>query len=169
VAPDGPGHLIRAAADRLVAAAARQRAALASTLGLMPSDLLALYHLGRADGVTPGELAQALLLSSGGTTAVIDRLAQAGLIERSPGPNGRRRVLLSLTPAGRAATDPSLALLRADIDALTAELSPADRVCVERFLARLADLSERHADRLVAEADATAAASSGVPNPVLWG
>jgi DNA-binding MarR family transcriptional regulator len=169
VAADAAGHLIRASVARLVAAATRQRAALAATLGITPTDLLALHHIGRVDDLTPGELAQALLLSSGGTAAVVDRLSRAGLVSRTTGSGSRRRVLLRLTPEARSLIAPPLAPLVADVDGLAAELSAAERAGIERFLARLADLSERHADRLVTEAQTAEAAASGAPSPVLWG
>jgi DNA-binding MarR family transcriptional regulator len=167
--PDDPSRLIRAAVERLVAASVRQRAAIAGTLGLMRVDLLALHHIGRRADMTPGELAQVLLLSSGGTTAAIDRLSRAGLVVRGAGTGGRRRVLLRITADGRAVTDAPLAPLIDEVAALTAELAPAERATIERFLARLADVSERHADRLVTGRPAGAAATAGVPAPVLWG
>lgn len=164
---EDPSWLIRAAADRLAAAAARQRAALAKTLGLQRADLLALYYLGRRDDTTPSELATQLMLSSGGTTAVINRLQAAGLLVRDPGPSGHRRVLLRLTAHGRSATATPHAPLVSDITALASGLSPTERACIERFLARLATITDRHADRSAREAE-HATAPTG-PSTVLWG
>jgi DNA-binding MarR family transcriptional regulator len=166
VAAERPGHLIGVAVDRLVADATRQRAALASLLGLTPTDVLALHHIGRREDLTPGELSRLLLLSSGGTTAVVNRLLSAGLVTRTPGGGNRRRVLLALAPDAQARTT---AHPFSDHDALAAELPQADRVIVERFLARLADRAERHADRLVEQAQQAAAVAAGAPAPVLWG
>jgi DNA-binding MarR family transcriptional regulator len=142
---------------------------MATSLGLQRTDLLALHHVGRRDDITPGELADVLLLSSGGTTAVIDRLSSAGLITRSAGGGSRRRVLLRITADGRAVAQRPLAPMVADVRAVTAELSTAERAGVERFLARLADVCEHHADRLIVEGAASSAATAGVPSPVLWG
>lgn len=166
---DDPTQLIRATVDRLVAASARQRSAYAATLGLMRTDLLALHHIDRRDDITPAELAHVLLLSSGGTTAVIDRLARAGFVTRSSGSGGRRRVLLRITPEGRAVMAGPVAAMGADVGALVNELSASERESVERFLARLADRVERQADRLIDEGVEVTAATSGVPSPVLWG
>lgn len=55
-----------------------------------------------------------------------------------------------------------------DVTALTSQLSPAIRVEIEQFLTRLADMAERHADRLVSAAERTATAAARVPTPVLW-
>ncbi|MFG1991561.1 MarR family winged helix-turn-helix transcriptional regulator [Actinoplanes sp. NPDC048988] len=50
--------------------------------------------------LSPGELAASMMLSTGGTTARLDRLEKAGLIERLPSPSDRRSVLVRLTEAG---------------------------------------------------------------------
>ena len=50
---------------------------------------------------TPTELAKYTGLSSGATTAMLDRLEKAGLIERRPNPDDRRGTLV--TPAKSAA------------------------------------------------------------------
>jgi DNA-binding MarR family transcriptional regulator len=51
------------------------------------------------------ELADQLLLSHNGTVQLLNRLAKAGLVERSPSPQDRRSVLLKLTPVGEALLD----------------------------------------------------------------
>lgn len=50
---------------------------------------------------TPSELARYTGLTSGATTAMLDRLEKAGLIERRPNPNDRRGTLI--TPVQSAA------------------------------------------------------------------
>jgi len=42
-----------------------------------------------------------ILLQSGSTTYVVDKLARRGLVRRTPNPKDRRGTLLALTPAGR--------------------------------------------------------------------
>jgi surfactin synthase thioesterase subunit len=59
--------------------------------------------------------------------------------------------------------------LTADVDHLTAELPRRDRMLLEQFLTRVADLAEREADELIARAEAAARAASAIPPPVLWG
>lgn len=169
MAADDPGRLTRTAVDRLVGASLRQRAAIAAIAGLPRTDLLALDHIAGNEGVTPTTLARMLFLSSGGTTAVIDRLVEAGLVARAPRSGRRRRVVLRVTERGEAIMHLHQRQLIADIAALTSELTLAQRSALERDLARLADLAERHADRLTADAAAAAAAAAGVPSPVLWG
>lgn len=82
-------------------------AALASyglTLGQF--DILAtLRRHGPNGGLTPTELLDSIVLSSGGMTARLDRLAAAGLIERRPAAHDRRKIIIHLTPLGRQIID----------------------------------------------------------------
>jgi DNA-binding MarR family transcriptional regulator len=50
----------------------------------------------------PTELFRSLMISSGGLTARLDRLAKAGLVTREPAPDDARSLLVTLTPQGRA-------------------------------------------------------------------
>ena len=165
---DDSSALIHAAVDRLVAAVERQRVALARTVGLLRTDLPALHHVSRRDDMTPTELAEMLMLSSGGTTAAIDRLERARLVTRSPGPSGRRRVFVRVTPEGRSLSTGSRAPLAADVAQLSVMLPSAERAGIEGFLVRLADLVERHTDRLIDDAEEAAETAAGIPSPLLW-
>jgi DNA-binding MarR family transcriptional regulator len=161
--------LIAASLDRLIAAAARQRSAVAAILGVTPTDVLALQHVARRQPLTPTGLSERLRLSSSGTTAVINRLAAAGLVTREADPANRRRVLLRPAPRAAALSGEFYGPLRADIDSLASALTPEARALTEQFLARLADLGERHADRTVTESEVAASAAIDVPSPVRWG
>jgi len=54
---------------------------------------------------SPGELAGDLELSSGAMTSRLDRLEEAGYVQRLPAPGDRRGVIVELTAAGRDAWD----------------------------------------------------------------
>lgn len=73
--------------------------------GLHPTDLDALVHVMDAelegDPLTPGRLAERISLSSGATTAVVDRLVARGHVVRDRDPDDRRRVLLRHAEHGR--------------------------------------------------------------------
>lgn len=58
----------------------------------------------------PTELASMTSFSSGGTTKLIDRIEQAGLVERRPDPSDRRATLIAITDAGLAALRDGLAV-----------------------------------------------------------
>jgi DNA-binding MarR family transcriptional regulator len=163
-----PPSLIRAALHRKALADARQRAALARRLGLSDSEVLAVQHLARAGELTPGQLGALLQLSSGGTTALIQRLERAGHVSRHANPPDRRSVVVRLTPAIAAQAADAWAPYVAEIDTLAGELSDTERDIVHRFLQGAADAAERHADRLARDADTTAHDALAVPLPALW-
>ena len=60
---------------------------------------------------TPSELAETLLLTTGGMTVRLNRLQRAGLIERLPNPLDGRGVLVRLTPMGKELADDALITL----------------------------------------------------------
>lgn len=63
-------------------------------------DLETLTELELVGPLSPSELAEDLLLTSGGMTVRLNRLQAAGLVERRPNPRDGRGVLVHLTPAG---------------------------------------------------------------------
>ena len=64
-------------------------------------DVLAtLRRSGKPYRLTPTELSNALMVSSGGMTNRLDRLEKAGLVARQPDPNDRRGSLVRLTQEG---------------------------------------------------------------------
>jgi DNA-binding MarR family transcriptional regulator len=62
----------------------------------------ALWRLDQApdNSLLMGEIAAALLYSSGAATKLFDRLVERGLVARSAAPNDRRAVIVSLTAEG---------------------------------------------------------------------
>lgn len=62
--------------------------------------LAALRRAGAPYALTPTQLFEALMVSSGGMTHQLDRLERAGLIARQPNPADRRSMLVTLTEAG---------------------------------------------------------------------
>jgi DNA-binding MarR family transcriptional regulator len=75
-------------------------------IGRPEFDVLAtLRRSGAPFELSPGALAASMMLSSGGTTARLDRLEKAGLVRRSPDPQDRRGVLVRLTDEGRELID----------------------------------------------------------------
>jgi len=63
--------------------------------GLNATDMECLRLLFQKGIATPSELARHTGLTSGATTAMLDRLEKAGLIERRPNPNDRRGTLIA--------------------------------------------------------------------------
>ena len=63
-------------------------------------DLETLVELDLVGPLSPSELAETLLLTTGGMTVRLNRLQSAGLIERQPNPRDGRGVLVRLTQSG---------------------------------------------------------------------
>jgi MarR family transcriptional regulator, 2-MHQ and catechol-resistance regulon repressor len=70
--------------------------------GLSQSEFAALEALYHRGPMLVGEVKKKILVSSGGITYVIDRLAARGLVERRSCPEDRRAAYAALTPAGTA-------------------------------------------------------------------
>jgi DNA-binding MarR family transcriptional regulator len=90
-------------------------------------------------------------VSSASTTALIDRLVQAGLVERRTNDADRRSVDLVPTRAAFGDTGPMVAA-QEQIAAQAAELSDEDAQTVTRFLTKMRETvdrisAERHANR----------------------
>jgi MarR family transcriptional regulator, organic hydroperoxide resistance regulator len=71
------------------------RNAMSEWAGLNVTDMECLRLLFQKGIATPSELARHTGLTSGATTAMLDRLEKAGLIERRPNPNDRRGTLIA--------------------------------------------------------------------------
>ena len=71
--------------------------AAAARLGVGRTEFRCLDVLSRGTSVTPGQLAQDTGLSTGATTALVDRLEKGGFVRRKRDPNDRRRVLVQPT------------------------------------------------------------------------
>jgi DNA-binding MarR family transcriptional regulator len=110
--------------------------AVAAKLGLNRTDLDCLSILHLAGSATAGELAEITGLTTGAMTGVIDRLVQAGYVQRDADPADRRRVIVrAVAPGGRA------------VGELFAPMHQAIERLYERYsdeeLAVLLDLNER--------------------------
>jgi DNA-binding MarR family transcriptional regulator len=100
-------------------------------------DLETLTELDLEGPLTPSQLAEDLLLTSGGMTVRLNRLQAAGLIERQPNPRDGRGVLVRLTPAGEElARDALITLLQAQT-AMIGALEPSDRSRLSELLSSL--------------------------------
>jgi DNA-binding MarR family transcriptional regulator len=102
---------------------------------------------GRGKPLTPGRLGEAIGLSSGATTAAIDRLERAGHLRRSRESSDRRVVHLRYGEPGMALALEFFRPLGKRTDRVMAEFSDADLALVHRFLQGMtAALSEHHTE-----------------------
>ena len=99
--------------------------------------LAALRRSGRPYALSPGELADAMLVTTGAVTKRVDRLEERGLVARTVAPGDARARVVSLTPAGRRLTDRLIATHLDTERALLDELSAAERDTLAGLLGRL--------------------------------
>ena len=104
------------------------------------SVLRVLQLAGEPYRMSPTALAEIVLRSSGGMTQILDRLARAGLVERTADPSDRRKIVVELTPEGlRIARDANASYRRARRRVLQ-ELSDGEVDELDRAVHRLLDV-----------------------------
>ncbi len=109
---------------RVQAIAARDIDRSLRPLGINPGEfdvIATLTRHGPPHALSPQQLAESLLLSSGAMTNRLDRLEHAGLVARQPNPDDRRGVIVTLTKQGLETAD---AVLRTYLDILDQMLTP---------------------------------------------
>ncbi len=91
-------------------------------------DVLAtLLRSGHPHQLTPGQLLDSMMITSGAMTNRIDRLEKRSLVERVKSPTDGRQVLVTLTPAGMAKVDAALVDHAANELEIVSALDPAER------------------------------------------
>jgi DNA-binding MarR family transcriptional regulator len=107
-------------------------------LGLTYPQYLALLVLWERDALTVSELGERLFLDSGTLTPLLKRMEAAGWLQRERAADDERRVIVSLTAAGRA--------LRQQARAVPVQLAAATGCSAKELTAltqQLQDLRER--------------------------
>lgn len=99
----------------------------------------ALDRDGSSDGLTVAELADALDVAHSTASRLVDRALDAGMVARERSPIDTRKVVVSLTPAGRVLANESRSFRMNYLDQLTATWSTADQGHFAALLARFAD------------------------------
>ena len=120
---------------------ARQRLApLFARFGLQSGEfdvLATLRRSGQPYALTPTDLYEATMVTSGAMTARLDRLERAGLILRGPHPNDRRGIVVQLTAKGLALIEEALAAHVANEHKILAGLTSGERETLAKLLAKL--------------------------------
>jgi DNA-binding MarR family transcriptional regulator len=119
--------------------AAARFAARLSDLDLAPPHAGILRLLGASPGVSQQALAELLGSSASRLVALVDELAERGLVERRNDPRDRRAYSLHLTALGRRQLQEIGRLAREHQDALCAALGAAEREQLASLLRRIAD------------------------------
>jgi len=135
--PDVRAELVRLL-QRYVVEAVRLGRVFAEKHHLHPTDWAALLAVIQGDRagrpLTPGELGQCLGISSGATTAVLDRLERAGHVRRVRDDRDRRRLTLHRAESATALLRTFSEPLDEAMDAIVVGYSGGELAVVQRFL-----------------------------------
>jgi DNA-binding MarR family transcriptional regulator len=124
----------------------------ADRLGVNRTDLHCLNAIENAAGLTAGELAAEVGLTSGAVTGVIDRLERVGFARRVPDPTDRRRVKVEVTPAFYTRAERIWGPLAAEWEAsLGSHFTAAELTRITEFLRLTNEVGKRHLERLAKE------------------
>jgi DNA-binding MarR family transcriptional regulator len=148
------GETIRRLLDRRELASRRVQSALGRQLRLSDPEMLVLAHLEIQGELTPSRLGALLDLTSGGITALLQRLERGGYVTRSPHPTDRRSSLIRPTSKAARRAAETVAPVADEVDALLASLDAHDQRVILEFLERVARGTERQASRMWRERDA---------------
>ena len=112
-------------------------------LGVTGGQVSLLFQIHRHRGIGVRDLSQLERISAAAMSGHVDRLERAGLVERTPNPDDRRRHGLSVTPAGervlRSVKSRRTAWLASRLERLSPEELEAVDAGVEPLLALIED------------------------------
>lgn len=122
----------------------RQRAVLAHLhqCTQSPAQLHVLGILREAGPVTVSQLASRLGISAPSTSAIVDRMVDAGLVGRQRGEEDRRVVSVWLAPAGEAALEAAIGGRRGWLQRVLSQLDATELEETLRVLRRLEQAAE---------------------------
>lgn len=100
--------------------------------------------------MTAGALAAELGLTTGATTAVVDRLERAGHLSRVRHERDRRKVLLQHSPGGRALANDFFDPIKRRSDLVMDQFSPSELDIVRRYLTTVGAAMATYREELAA-------------------
>jgi DNA-binding MarR family transcriptional regulator len=112
------------------------------------TDMRAMDIVSRRGRVTAGELAEEAGLTTGGVTAVVDRMERAGLLKRARDPDDRRRVWLETTPLVLEKTMPIWGPMQELWKSRARDLSRDQLAFLLRFLTDSNEMMDEQIERL---------------------
>lgn len=119
---------------RLHRRAAGAVAAELKTVGLSIPQFDLLSTLTEQEGLSQQELAARLYVTKSNVTGLLDRMVEAGLVERRTIPGDRRSNALHLTDKGRKLAEQGIALQKAYVTRTLGALDPRDLADLERVV-----------------------------------
>lgn len=111
------------------------------TLGLSIPQFDLLSTLTEQEGISQSELAEKLYVTKGNVSGLVDRLVQAGLVERRAIAGDRRSYAMHLTPEGRRLAEAGIAAQREFVASTLGKLGPDDLAELDRLVLLWRDLA----------------------------
>lgn len=139
--------------------------AIARRHGITHTDLIALDHLSLNDGLTPSQLGERLMLTSGAVTGLADRLEALGWIAREPHPSDRRSTVLRLTAKATAVAEKTFGPYVDELNAAAARLGPRERAACMEFLGSARSVAAAHAEHQAGSAPRRPAEAGAATGP----
>lgn len=103
-------------------------------IGLSIPQFDVISTLTERQGITQQELAERLYVTKGNVSGLIDRMVQAGLVERRAIAGDKRSHALHLTERGRDLAEKGIALQRSYVEATLGRLAPSDVAELDRVI-----------------------------------
>ena len=110
-------------------------------LGLSIPQFDLLSTLTEQEGISQSELAERLYVTKGNVSGLVDRLVQAGLVERRAIAGDRRSYAMHLTPEGRRLAEAGIAAQRDFVASTLGKLKPDDLAELDRLVLLWRDLA----------------------------
>lgn len=124
------------------------RNAMSEWAGLNVTDMECLRLLFQKGIATPSELARYTGLTSGATTAMLDRLEKVGLIERRPNPDDRRGTLIAPTQSSAEKAASWFTSARKAQDELISSYSESELETIADVFERFAKLWDQEREKI---------------------
>ncbi len=115
-------------------------------LKLHPTDFLSLHILNQRGPLAAGALSREIGLTSGATTAAVDRLLAAGFVRRISDARDRRRVLVAINEGGIRRLREYYEPIDSFVDKTLAGYSPQGLEAIRRFLRALTGMGRADAE-----------------------
>jgi DNA-binding MarR family transcriptional regulator len=109
-------------------------------IGLSVAQFDLLSTLTESNGMTQRDLAERLYVTKGNVSGLVDRLVEAGMLDRRPVPGDRRSHSLHLTPEGRRLALEGMALQERFIEETLGKFPSQDLQALDAIMTRWRDI-----------------------------
>jgi MarR family transcriptional regulator, organic hydroperoxide resistance regulator len=121
------------------------------SLGLSVPQFDLLSTLTEREGLSQQELAERLYVTKGNVSGLLDRMVEAGLVERRTIPGDRRSNALYLTEKGRDLAEKGIAAQKSYVQGTLGSLPPEDLADLERIVLAWRDRARMAEDSILAK------------------